>query len=250
MSSSPICENNKTEPYRIIYLETLIRTGEIEIAFQCIQEWEKEEAAISLPFQEALRQLSVICQLHRDTNISQHNLSSIHLAELIQRTVSLGLLDIADTLLGGSPDIYLQSELIQALYEQGYVQEAKDKLSAYPINENSNSMLNLTYISAEILYDEGQYSQATELFESLLQKSPEIARARFGAASCYLNEAMSNLLRRITLYHPAEEERTKIERYLNDITQSLQIIHSSGWHTEWSLEQQRNLPAQSVSLKH
>ena len=119
MSSSPICENNKTEPYRIIYLETLIRTGEIEIAFQCIQEWEKEEAAISLPFQEALRQLSVICQLHRDTNISQYNLSSIHLAELIQRTVSLGLLDIADTLLGGSPDIYLQSELIQALYEQG-----------------------------------------------------------------------------------------------------------------------------------
>ncbi|GGH24985.1 tetratricopeptide repeat protein [Paenibacillus segetis] len=249
MGYSPFCENNKSESYREIYLESLIRSGEIEKALSRIQEWTAEEIAKSSSFMESMSQLSIICQLRMNVPIMDLILSHIRVAELIHRTVALGLLDLAETLVNKYPDNYHQSELIQSLYKHGYVSTAKEKLTSFHkllLNEKSCSVLNLNFISAEILHDEGRYSEAAEIFESLVISNPDMARARFGAASCYLLDAIDNLTGRITIYNPSEEDRMRIERYLSDITQSLQIITKSGWHTVWSLEQQRNLPDQVV----
>lgn len=251
MGSSPFCENNKSESYREIYLESLIRTGDVETALECIHEWSTEEVVKSASFVESLHQLSLICQLQIDANLTDHIFSHICVVNLIQRTVALGLLNIAYSLVDKFPDNYHLSELIQSLYQQGYVTEAKKKLSSihnlnFLFYDKSCSMLNLTFISAEILHDEGRFSEAAEIFESLVLNNPEMARARFGAASCYLFEAMDNLMRRIAIYHPSEEDRMRIERYLTDINQSLQIISNSGWHTVWTPEQQRNLPDHAV----
>lgn len=251
MGSPPFCENKKTESYRKIYLESLIRTDEIETALLCIHEWTKEDIVKSVSFLESLSQLSLICQLQSNIPIADHTFSHICVADLIQRTVALGLLDLAEALVSKYPDNYHQSELIQSLYKQGYVSAAKEKLSSMHnlhllFNETSCHMVNLTFISAEILHDEGRYSEAAEIFESLVVSQPDVARARFGAASCYLLEAMDNLMRRIAIYHPSEEDRMRIERYLNDITKSLQIITNSGWHTVWTPKQKLNLPDQGI----
>lgn len=172
------------------------------------------------------------------------------IVEMIQNAVSAGQPDTAEQLAGHN-DLYLLSELVQSLYKQGYVSLAKERLMIMdPIlrKKPAPPFLQLSYIWAEICYDEERYAEAGSIFEAIAEQNPDLASARFGAASCYLQEAIRNLQRRIQLYHPPKSEQEKISKYLEDLHHALGIIQAAGWHTRRTKEQVRNLPAQTESL--
>lgn len=172
--------------------------------------------------------------------------------ELIQNAVFSGQIDQAE-LLAGQNDMYLLSVLVQALYKEGYVTLAKERLSRMDSGLRNNPVqpfLELSFIWAEICYDEGHFAKAAPIFEKIASQSPAMASARYGAASCYLQEAMYNLQRRIELYRPPQAEQEKIYKYIKDYNQALHIIQASGWHTEWSSTQAQNLPLHKSIFVH
>jgi tetratricopeptide (TPR) repeat protein len=174
------------------------------------------------------------------------------LVEMIQNAVTTGRLDIAEQL-AGQTDLYLLSELVQSLYKEGYVTLAKERLLKIEpriLREPSPPFLELSLIWAEICYDERRYDEAAPIFEEIAERHPDFAAARFGAASCYIQQAIVNLERRIQLYHPTKLEQEKICKYLDDFHQALRLIQTSGWHTEWNQGQNRQYPARSASLLH
>ncbi|MBW4838072.1 MAG: tetratricopeptide repeat protein [Paenibacillaceae bacterium] len=174
------------------------------------------------------------------------------LVEMIQNAVTAGRLEVAEQL-AGQTDPYLLSELVQTLYKEGYVALAKErllKLEPRLLREPSPPFLELSLIWAEICYDERRYDEAAPIFETIAERHPDFAGARFGAASCCLQQAIAKLERRIQLYHPTKTEQEKICKYLDDFHQALNLIQTSSWHTEWSPAQVRNFPARPASLLH
>lgn len=174
------------------------------------------------------------------------------LVEMIQNAVSTGRIDVAEQI-AGQMDNYLLSELIQSLYKEGYVALAKERLLQIEprlLREPTPPFLELSLIWAEICYDERNYEEAAPIFEALAEQNPDFAAARFGAASCYLQLAITNLERRIQLYHPPKYEQEKICKYLDDFHQALNLIQASGWHTKWSTTQVRHFPAKSSTRLH
>ncbi|MDU4695163.1 MAG: tetratricopeptide repeat protein [Paenibacillus sp.] len=174
------------------------------------------------------------------------------LVEMIQNAVTTGRLDVAEQL-AGQTDHYLLSELVQSLYKEGYVTLAKERLMQMEpqlLRNPSPPFLEISLIWAEICYDEKRYDEAAPIFEAIAEQNPDFAAARFGAASCYLQVAIANLERRIQLYHPPKAEQEKICKYLDDFHQALNLIQTSGWHTEWNAVQVRHFPAKPATLLH
>ncbi|SDG06489.1 hypothetical protein SAMN04488542_1256 [Fontibacillus panacisegetis] len=236
---------NQNEAMIELHLESLIRDGQARAALELILESEqKESSSRSADFTLSLTQLSHLCRLHLyicDTCAPHELGQEIMISDLILRSVQLGLLDVANTLAGDS-DIHLQCILINALYGEGYISIVKEKIA--PIDHSLLTSAKapyreIAYIYAEILHDDERYNDAAIIFEALAEETPYMAKARYAACSCYLNETMNFLLARIELYHPGKDEQAKISKYLDDISTTLQIIHSTRWHTEWSLSQSK-----------
>ncbi|MEK3869442.1 MULTISPECIES: tetratricopeptide repeat protein [unclassified Paenibacillus] len=174
------------------------------------------------------------------------------MVQLIQNSVEKGRIQFADKIAGQS-DIHLLSALVQSLYKAGYAELAKKRIALIDpetLSRPSPPFLELSYIWAEMRYDEGYYREAAAIFEAIAEQSGNLAAARFGAASCYLQEAMLNLRRRMEIYHPPEAERIKIRKYLEDFNQTLHIIQTSGWRTVSSAEQTEPRPARAATLLH
>ncbi|WP_068785193.1 tetratricopeptide repeat protein [Paenibacillus phocaensis] len=174
------------------------------------------------------------------------------IVEMIQNAVTTGRLDVAEQLTGQRDD-YLLSELVQSLYKEGYIALAKERLMQLDprlLREPSPPFLDLCRIWAEICYDEGRYDEAAPIFEAIADRQPDYAAARFGAASCYLQQAIVNLERRIQLYHPPKSEQEKICKYLEDFHHALSLIQTSGWHTQWNPAQACHFPEKPTTLMH
>ncbi|WP_410768286.1 tetratricopeptide repeat protein [Fontibacillus sp. BL9] len=236
------------EEIRSIYVECLIRCGDFKKAQDVLVDWKTGHSQYWEDNAESLRQLATIAKLDSDRNAAYSHLqidSSSEIPDLIRRAVKLGVLDAAEKLAGDVDSFYL-CQYIQSLYAEGYVIKAKAKLAELDpsfLLQTVPTYKESLYIYAEILHDEGQFAEAADIFERLAEQFPDMAIARFAASSCYLHNTMNNLAGRIELYHPGEEEQTKIEKYMNDISEALQVIHSTNWHTVWSPAQSRNLPA-------
>lgn len=231
------------EPMRLMYAETLIHIGNVEQAASFIQECMKTKTQDEVGFSTKMNQLFEISQLQMEGGCLLDNIPFSRLAALIGQAVKYGLNELAFKL-ASSGDNYLQCLFIGALYRQGYNVAAKNHLTSLPdpLTLGAQRIFQQTaFISAEMLHDEECYAEASRIFKALVKQAPDMAEARFGAASCYLHETMNNLFRRIELYHPSEEERLKIDKYLETIQQSLLIMNESNWHTLWSPAQQRNL---------
>ncbi len=245
------------EDSSILYLENLIRCGDHKQVLDIILEWKNRESPLSEHFTESLDQLSHLARFCLDHDIArslpQNTADSITLIPgLIERSVQLGLLELAEEL-AGNQDTYHLCDLIQSLYAEGYVELAKSKL----LKLNLSSLLEalppykqLAYIYGEVLHDEGRFDEAAPIFERLAEQFPDLAKARFAASSCYLHTTMNRLVGRLELYRPGEEEQNKIEKYLTDISEALHIIHGTNWHTTWSLAQSRNLPTPTSNVLH
>ena len=173
------------------------------------------------------------------------------LVQVIQNSVVKGRIRFAVKLAGHS-DIHLLSALVQSLYKEGYTALAKERIvliDPETLSKPATPFLQLSYIWAEMCYDEGRYADAAAIFEAIAEQSGDLAAARFGAASCYLQQAMQNLQRRMEIYHPPEAEKIKIRKYLQDFNQALHIIQTSGWHTK-PAEQTGHKPARTATLQH
>ncbi|GAA0135645.1 hypothetical protein YSY43_24850 [Paenibacillus sp. YSY-4.3] len=227
---------------QLIYAEILIRSGEAEQAISFIEEHLTPAAQEDADFLDQMGRLSDLSRFIAHRDYDRNEVPMYRLAALISLAVKLGYTETALMLAGFEVD--LQCLLIDALYQEGYAEEAKRHLSHLPdpLSLGSQQLFrNIAFISAEMLHDEGCYKEASRIFEALICLAPEMARARFGAASCYLHETMANLIKRIELYHPSEEERGKIDKYLDTLQQTLLTLESSNWHTSWNPVQQKNL---------
>lgn len=250
-------ETNHSDPVSLgddpsfLHLERLIRCGEHKQALDSILELKNRECPLSDISAESLEQLSLLARLCLGDVTVQSLLRSAAnanalISALIQRSVQLGLMDLADELTGGN-DTYHLCDLIISLYAEGYVERAKSRLmqmNAALLSEAQPPFTRPAYILGEILHDEGRFEEAAVIFERLAEQFPDLAKARFAASSCYLHTTMNRLMGRIELYRPGEEEQLRIEKYLTDISEALNIVHSTNWHTSWSPFQTRNLPSQ------
>lgn len=237
------------EHMRLMYVEALIHIGSVEQAAALIESslknvTEGDDARLS----NKMNQLFELCQLQIQGGSLPESISFSCRVALIVQAVKYGLTELAFKLVS-SNDHYLQCLFIDALYREGYNVAAKNHLTRLPdpLSLGAQRIFQQTaFISAEMLHDDASYTEASCIFNALIQQFPDMAQARFGAASCYLHETMNNLIRRIELYHPSEEARLKINKYLDRIQQTLLIVDESNWHTIWSPAQQRNLQHSTV----
>lgn len=245
------------DDFRILYVKCLIRTDRILQALDFLQEWlcilaPENDLTGNIPQAE---QLALLCRFaiklsegsesesELDLELELDKLTSDQVQPLIQAAVQLGLIPVASCL--ASTNTYHRDDYIFLLYREGYVEHAKielQRISKKQLSEAGPALRNASYVYAEILHDEGRLEEAALIFEHIAEQYPELAKARFGACSCYLLAAMNRLISRLELYRPDLEERSVIERYLDDIAQAMQIIHKTQWHTVWSTTQSRNLP--------
>ncbi|PQP87834.1 MULTISPECIES: tetratricopeptide repeat protein [Paenibacillus] len=172
-------------------------------------------------------------------------LSRFNRLETAKSAIVLGMVDIGMSL-QPEPSFHESSELIYTLYREGYIEQAKallNKLEGIPTHERSQSSLELCFIAAEMLYDQGDFAKAAQLFESIYATDPSHSLARFAAASCFLEETRSSLDHRQERQVIGSELYFQIDEYLTNITLALQIIQSTSWHTVWTPAQRRNHPA-------
>ncbi|WHX47440.1 hypothetical protein QNH46_14875 [Paenibacillus woosongensis] len=227
---------------QLVHAEILLRSGEAEQALSFIEDCLTPATREDADFWDQMSRLSDLSRLMAQRDYDRNKADLYRLAGLINLAVKLGHTEIASQLAGSEVD--LQCLLISALYQEGYIEAAKRHLCRLPDPLLLGSLQlyrEIAFISAEMLHDEGCYEKACRIFETLIRQAPEMARARFGAASCYLQQTMDNLVKRIELYHPSEEEQRKIDKYLDTLQQTLLTLEKSNWHTSWTPVQQKNI---------
>jgi len=179
-------------------------------------------------------------------------LSRYEALETAKTAITLGKIDEALTILS-SPTTQEYNELIYTLYQQGYRELVAMRISEMeqlPLYDRSQISLEICFIAAEIQYDAGNYEEAASVFEAIYSTDPNHSPARFGAASCYLQQTKGSLTSKLESSIIGSEMFLKIDRYLSNITRALQILNITQWHTEWTPAQQQNHTATSTKLFH
>lgn len=235
------------------YVECLIRTGQYQAALNTLEKW-----IMTLASEQDITELHLqlelwvkLCRLAETLAVqgspvpvlASNELPLDQIQALMETAVKMGVLPVASALVAG--DEFLRDDYIYVLYKEGYVELAKSELEIIGKERLSKADVryrHARYIYAEILHDEGDFEEAAGIFERLAEQFPDMAKARFGACSCYLHTVMNRLTGRIELYHPRGEEQIIIERHLDDISRALSIVYETKWHTVWSATQSRNLP--------
>lgn len=180
--------------------------------------------------------------LHLHVVPEPNDIKSITPDILIDQYIALQQFSQAEDLIALHPSEYMYSLYISALYRHGYTELVKQKLLEYECkiendkNIQSYSYFVLTWIKAVIAYDEGNYTDATKLFELLTLHHPESGQTYYALASSSLHESIQNLHRRIDLYHPAPEQIDKINTYITHLSTCIQIVDATGWRTQNSLQ--------------
>ncbi|MBU5672604.1 CDC27 family protein [Paenibacillus brevis] len=241
------------EHIRRQYAECLIRTGQYQAALNTLENW-----VMSLAPEQDMTELHPqlelwvkLCRLAEilvvkgspEPALAFNELPLDQIQALMGAAVKMGVLPVASAL--AASDEFLRDDYILVLYKEGYVELARlelNRIGKEKLSEEGTNYRHACYIYAEILHDEGQFEEAAGIFERIAEQFPDMAKARFGACSCYLHTVMNRLTGRIELYRPGREEQSIIERHLDDISRALNIIYETKWHTVWPATQSRNLP--------
>ncbi|MBE9912970.1 tetratricopeptide repeat protein [Paenibacillus donghaensis] len=184
--------------------------------------------------------------------IGLSNLSRYEALETAKTAIALGKINEAWEMLP-SPTAHEYNELIYTLYKQGYRELAASliaQMEQLPLCDRSQISLDICFIAAEIEYDAGNYEKAAAIFEAIYGTDPNHSTARFGAASCYLQQTRESLMARLESTIVGSEMFIKIERYLDNISRALQIMNITNWHTKWTPAQKRNHAANPGVLLH
>ncbi|OZB94802.1 tetratricopeptide repeat protein [Paenibacillus sp. XY044] len=236
------------ESVQLIYILCLIHTHRFKEAHALLTQRSMDPDKIvvkSAAHSVTAFQAAYLCSRVLQDGKGLPELSRFNRLETAKSAIVLGMIDIAMSL-QPDPSLHESSELIYALYRQGYVDQAKTllhKLGGIPTYERSQSSLDLCFIAAEMLYDQGEFGKAAQLFESIYATDPSHSLSRFAAASCFLEETRSSLDHRQERQVIGSDLYFQIDEYLTNITLALQIIQSTGWHTVWTPAQRRNHPA-------
>lgn len=161
--------------------------------------------------------------------------------KLAETAVSLGMIPEAEIILSqeGTSGEYI---LIHLLYAEGYLCKAEERLSRMedlPIDLSVSYGARLQFITAERLYDRGQYERASALFQDLRLSKPDDTASRFGEAACYLQSALLSLSARIERLDCTETVKQQALEYMKSIHAALHIVESTQWHTSWTPAQLR-----------
>ncbi|MDR9852665.1 hypothetical protein RJP21_03490 [Paenibacillus sp. VCA1] len=179
-------------------------------------------------------------------------LSRYEALETAKTAIALGKVDEALAILS-SPTEHEYNELIYTLYKQGYRELAASRISemeCLPLYDRSQISLDLCFIAAEIEYDKGNFEQAASIFEAIYTTDPNHSTARFGAASCCLQQTKASLMARLENTIVGTDLFHQIERYLDNISRALHILNITDWHTRWTPAQMRNHGAASAVVLH
>lgn len=178
-------------------------------------------------------------QVHLHVVPEPNNNQSVPVDMLIEQYVTSQQFSEAENLVALDPCEYMYSVYIDALYRHGYTELVKQKLLEYECkikqseqNIHSYAYFLLTWIKAVIAYDDGNYADAAQLFETLTLHHPHAGQAYYALASSSLHENIQNLHRRIELYHPTPQEVDKINTYIAHLTKCIQIVDATDWHTQ------------------
>ena len=193
-------------------------------------------------------------QVHLHVVLEPNDHKSTSPAMLIDQYIASKQFSQAEELVALYPSEYMYSVYIDALYRQGDTELAKHKLREYECqienndqhvhdpekkhikhieqNMQSYAYFVLTWIKAVIAYDDGNYAEASRLFETLTLHHPHAGQAYYALASSSLHEDIQNLQRRIELYHPTPQEVDKINTYIAHLTKCIQIVDTTCWHPQ------------------
>jgi tetratricopeptide (TPR) repeat protein len=192
------------------------------------------------------------CLYGMNGGIGMPALSRYEALETAKTAIALGKINEALAILASpTPDEY--NELIYTLYKQGYRELAASRIAVMeqlPLNDRSQISLDLCFIAAEIEYDAGNYERAAAIFETIYGTDPNHSPARFGAASCYLQQTKKSLMGRLENTIVGNELFLKIEHHLDKISRALQILNITEWHTIWTPAQERNHAKGPAVLLH
>ncbi|UNK20418.1 hypothetical protein MNQ98_10565 [Paenibacillus sp. N3/727] len=161
--------------------------------------------------------------------------------KLAEVAVSLGMLAEADFILSteGTAGEYA---LIHMLYSEGYTTLAGTRISCLPeiqVNHTHPYLNELQFITAERLYDLGDYERASVIFENLRLSQPEHTASRFGEAACYLQSSLLSLSSRMARIDSPDTVKEQAMEYMHSINAALHIVENTHWHTIWSPAQRR-----------
>lgn len=249
---------NYTEIHQIHYILCLIYINRIKEAMSLLSRKPMYPSRVLLmSAQQIIRVEEVMnvckcCLYGMNGGIGMPALSRYEALETAKTAIALGKIDEALSILS-SPTTHEFNELIYTLYTQGYRELAAKQIAEMeqlPLHDRSQISLELCFIAAEIQYDAGNYEQAASIFESIYHTDANHSAARFGAASCYLQQTKSSLTRKLEQCIIGSELFSNIEHHLDSISRALQILTITQWHTEWTPSQQRNHQATSPALFH
>lgn len=232
----------------IQYVSCLIITGQLPEAIQfidsCLHDFNNSQEEHSAPRaaeRSHLIRVRQLCEWKWKGTAPDRFIIMSEVLELARTAISLGMISVAEELLTDSSD-HAYYALICFLYYEGYRGLAITKinqLEALPLQEHGSYSMNVCYIAAESLYDQGKYDEAASLLERLRRSYPEHTEARFGEAACYLQSALISLSSRLEEQYASEPARKEIEQYMDSINAALHVVESTNWHTTWSPAQKR-----------
>lgn len=161
--------------------------------------------------------------------------------KLAKAAASLGMITEADFLVSTEGAIG-ECALICMLYIEGYTTLAGTRISRLPdqtfIQSHPYQSL-LQFVTAERLYDLGDFEKASVLFKNLRLSCPEHTSAKFGEAACYLQSALLSLSSRFSKKSSSDATERKIFKYMHSINAALHIVENTNWHTYWTPAQLR-----------
>ncbi|GAX91612.1 tetratricopeptide repeat-containing glycosyltransferase family 2 protein [Effusibacillus lacus] len=154
---------------------------------------------------------------------------------LMERAIQLRLIRMAENFSRLSSHLFLKYS--KSLYRNGFVLMAADGLLQAMKNQQLDS--EGLFMLAEILYDKGHFRHACALFEPILAETPGNEKARIAVSLCYLEMAQDTAIEILNRFpsHPV------IQKDLERIQNSKQLLGGIRWHTTWNSAQRRNLHA-------
>ncbi|AWP28461.1 tetratricopeptide repeat protein [Paenibacillus sp. Cedars] len=232
----------------IPYVSCLIMTDQLPEAIELIDSYlhgsknsQGEQACPRAAERNHLARIRQLCEWKWEGRAPDRFIIMSELLELAHTAISLGMVSVAEELLADCSD-HTDYALICFLYYEGYRGLAVSKinqLEALPLQEHGSYSMNVCFIAAESLYDQGKYDEAASLLEQLRRSYPEHTETRFGEAACYLQSALISLSSRLEEQYPSEPARKEIEQYMDSIHAALHVVESTNWHTTWSPAQRR-----------
>lgn len=214
--------------------ESLDLIGDLKNKFQSVLVSDPEEyAVISL--------VQFLCRWRDNGRMPFLPATQEDRLKLAETAVAMGMTDEAEKILD-TEGITGEYALIDLLHHNGYIELAGERLNRLkeePVELSNPYGPRVQFITAERMYDEGNYEPAADLFKELRLLQPGWTEPRFGEAACYLHSVLLSLLARVERIDSPESVKQNALEYTAGVHAAIHIVESTRWHTSWTPGQLR-----------